>query len=165
MKGKHLWWIAGSLAAILLGLMILYISVYNILEERRTEGADTALKTVQKKAGDVKVVENYTFNSSAPFEILFTTSNDKDMIYYVNKKSGTIADRIDREDFVPREEIVDRWEDSCRNCSFTHIQPAYKDGTPSWEVTFTDQEGRYGLAYFDGETGEEFQRFAFKKNE
>ncbi|SIS37203.1 hypothetical protein [Salimicrobium flavidum] len=165
MKPNYLWWIAGSLAGILLIAALLYGIFYNILDDRRTEGIPSSIDTVESQVEGVEVNESYTFNGDFPVHILYASGEEQSMIYYVNPDEGTIVDRVPQNDQMEKADIRETWNNNCGQCKFTHIQPAYKNDRPLWEITYTDSKGRYGLAYYHMSNGEEYQRFSFKNNE
>ncbi|WP_347860495.1 hypothetical protein U0355_07090 [Salimicrobium sp. PL1-032A] len=165
MKVNRLWWIAGILAGILLLGAISYVVSYQILEDRRTEGMEETKAFLEQQEKGVEVTESYSFTGDLPVHILYASKGNQEKVYYINKKDKAILETMDRQEQVSREEVKQAWKNNCGSCIFSNIRPAYKNERPLWEITFKDGEGRYGLSYFHAETGEQYQKFAFKNDE
>ncbi|SDI98695.1 hypothetical protein [Salimicrobium halophilum] len=165
MRANYLWWAAGILSGVLLLGLILYVISYQVLDDRRTEGIQESIDFLEEEAGDIQITDSFSFTGNIPVHILYTSSGEEEKVYYINKNEKAIVDTMDTENQVSEETVTESWRANCGSCTFSGIQPAYKNEQPLWEITFTDGEGRYGLSYYHAETGEQYQRFAFKKNE
>lgn len=143
------------LAFLLIFVVIQSIYLYNRALEPINKAEKTAVRLAEEHYKLKKIKEVTYFNGEESFQIIHALdNNDENIIIWVPEKNTKNLVMKKKEDGLTEKQVKKFAVSELDIKKLKDIRLGMKQGTPVWEITFIDSEGRYSFYYlqFDGET-------------
>lgn len=158
-------WTIIIVSLILIIGLIYSIYLYNTIEKSKTAGFAETKEQALQETDLTKINEIDRFDGKTAFHILSgeAKNGDKKIVFFpldAKKKEPTV---IDESEIIPRESMLNQWNNQCKSCEFIKISPAMVNDEALWELTYIDQSKRYTLDYLSIYDGSRYEQFQFKQ--
>ncbi|MBM7598386.1 uncharacterized protein YpmB [Virgibacillus halotolerans] len=161
-------WFFWSLIIILIILIIGFIYavfLYYDVKGSKTEGFAETEKQILNATSITKIDKIEQFNGDEAYHVIFGKDNkdEKKIIFYPLKGKEKNLTTIKQADIVSEDQIVNDWKAQCEQCKLVKVVPALVDDKALWEITYSDESGRYVLDYLSLYDGSRYEQYRFRR--
>jgi uncharacterized protein YpmB len=167
-QDKNRSWFFWSLIIILIILitgLIYAVFLYQDVKASKTEGFDETKKQILNATSITEIDKIEQFNGEEAYHVIFGKDNKgvKKIIFYPLKGKEKNLTTIKQSDMVSEDQIQGEWKANCEHCKLVKIVPALVDNKPLWEITYSDESGRYVLDYLSLYDGSRYEQYRFRQ--
>lgn len=152
-----------SFSTILIVSIVYLIVLYNQVMSAKTEGFTDTEKKVISQTSIVTIEQITTFHEKESYHVVWgkTEDNMKQLAFVPIDSSDEQIIVVDEHDILSKEVIQNEWEKDCTSCQLNKIVPGKIRNNLVWELTYTDEKGRYVFDYLSIYDGTRYEQFSF----
>ena len=166
MKRHQIHWLKIFLMAfttILIVSFIYFIVLYNQVISANTEGFSDTEDKVISETTIVDIEQITTFHEIESYHVVWGTTEDhtEQLAFVPLDSSDGQIEVVDQQDILSQEIVQKAWKRDCTTCQLNKIVPGKIRNNLVWELTYTDEKGRYVFDYLSIYDGSRYEQFAF----
>ncbi|WP_197046603.1 cell wall elongation regulator TseB-like domain-containing protein [Oceanobacillus salinisoli] len=161
-------WLRKSILFLLVFIIICIafgIYLYQDIHNNRTADFDKTKENIIKQTSITEVSNIQLFHGDEAYHVVYgkNEENEEKIIFYPLEGTEKIITTVNTSEIISKEEIYSRWNAACENCDLVKITPALIEDSILWEITYYDEDNRYGLDYLSIYDGSTYEQFRFKR--
>ncbi|HAM81159.1 DUF5590 domain-containing protein [Ornithinibacillus bavariensis] len=157
-------WILLILLILFLAVIIFLIVLYNQIQDGKTAGFQVAEQRVIQESSIIDILKTSRFFGESGYHVIYGKTDDKvTQIAFVPDDKEQKITIVNEDETISSDEVMQNWQQGCKNCSLIKIVPAILKDTPLWEISYQDEANRYVLEYVSIYDGSQYEEFRFKK--
>ncbi|MFD1018457.1 DUF5590 domain-containing protein [Thalassobacillus hwangdonensis] len=161
---KWLKWTLLALTVVLLLVLGTGYWFYSGIFDKKSEGFSDSEQIALSETPLTEVNRTERYNGDQVVHIVKGKAEDGSGTAFIEKESKELIEYIAESEMISEAALNQQWQSSCDKCEWRSMQLAMENAIPYWEITYIDAQGRYVFAYFDIQSGERKQQFAFKQS-
>lgn len=163
---KFVIWLIAFIFFLSASIFIYFLVISFMAEQDRGETFADSVKSALDRTELEHVDEIMRFNGKVPYDVIKGKTGDGEHIFvFVPVMEGEEMKVIYEDDGYSREEILGKWQQTCRECDLIQLTPGYENGQPIWELIYTDNKGQYVFEYYHFHSGNMYEQFILRQTQ
>lgn len=162
-------WVLLSLS-IMMTVLIVFIVVssflYYDIQGGQGEQQQTYIDIALETAPIEQVETDYVYHGDEAYTVVLGQSEEESLYVFVPQKDSLNPDDVSwtsANDVMSKEEIRNKWQQSCSNCDLLSITPGMMNGRYIWELIYEENDSMVFRTY-TFEEGDVYDSISFSQN-
>ncbi|WP_082918037.1 DUF5590 domain-containing protein [Oceanobacillus sp. Castelsardo] len=151
--------------AIIVIVTIFGVYLYQDIMKNKSANFEQTREVILEQTPITKVNKIELYHGDEAYHLVYGSDEkgEEQIIFYPLKGKEKDITTIGYSEIIPKDQILQTWQQNCANCELNKISPALIEDKLLWEITYYDENDRYVLDYLSIHDGSSYEQYRFKR--